>query len=435
MFLRYFVIFLGFILAFFVNFESYANINNGFFKNITITSQLTTIYQTSELKLKQGDLKDANGNNLNNAELASYSHKNNDITVSGTIGFRKKLNNSNFWHLDLQFANGEGVDNALQGGPRVNNDVMEDPSNPYEIYVARFYYHASLKFFNDNKINFDIGKFAINDFFDIGPENSNQTTQFLNQAIANNGAFDFSQGSDGHGYSYGTKIGINNDYAAFDLGFFSSDGYLRNITEKYMLIAALTFRPKFNDLDGIYQFYTFSNRNQYGAFDNEGNFLSNDPSTIGKSRNQDNLNKNGFGISITQGITPNINIFAKYGKQDDDRDVRSYLDIDESYMLGSNFSGTLWGRNNDQIGLAYQIARLTGNHRKAHEKGYESFLDRSAAIGVGNYDDEEVLEIYYKYGFNKNNSLSFDIQNISNFYYSKNIGAVQFYALRFTSLF
>lgn len=410
------------------------------FKGITISGQATAIYQTSNLHLKVGDLKNTDGSNLTAQELTTYDHKDGSGSFSATIGIEKKFNDNELFHVDIQFANGAGVDAPLQGGAMLNNDIMEDINTHNEIYLAKAFYERNFNFSNDYNITFNIGKMGVNDFFDVGDENSDQTTQFLNQAIANNGAFDYVQDLQGHGYTYGSRLGIANDFVGFDLGFFSADSYLDNINKKHSILGAITFTPKFGELAGTYQFYVFSNRGEYAAFNDNGELVSKDAnigtedSAINTEGNVDDLNKNGFGISITQALSENINMFAKYGKQDDDRDVRHYQDMDESYMIGANFNGTLWSRHDDKIGVAYEVGRLTGNHRKAHQKGYSSFFER-VGIGAGNYGDESVIEAYYKIGLTKNSNLSFDFQNISNFYYSKQIGNVQSAAVRFTTGF
>lgn len=421
------------------------NLVSEFIKDLSIFGQITAIHQTSNLKLKSGDLKDSSGNNISDKDLSTFSHKNYSGSFSGDLIIEKKFNKTDFFQLDLQFATGQGTDANLQGGSMINNDIMEDANNHHRFYIAKAFLEKKFKLNDQYDLTFDLGKFGVNDFFDVGEENSDQTTQFLNQAISNNGAFDYVQDLRGRGYTYGFRSAISNDFAAFDLGLFSSDSYLDNISHKYSIIGAITLKPNFGDnLPGIYQFYVFSNKGEYGAFDDNGNFITKNTDydsdgvgdNINSADNSDNLNKNGFGISITQSLSDKINIFAKYGKQDDDRDVRHYQDQDESYMIGANFNGKFWSRANDEIGIAYQVARLTGNHRKAHEKGYGSFFNRyDSAIGAGNYDDESVLEAYYRYSLNKNISISLDAQHISNFYYSKLIGNVEFFALRFNSTF
>jgi len=410
------------------------------FKSISFSGQATGIYQSSNLDLRIGDLKNPDGSNLSSKELQDDNHKDARGSFSATIGIEKKFSDNDFFHVDLQFANGSGVDSPLQGGAMLNNDIMEDADNNNDAYLAKAFYERTINLTNSYNMTFDIGKFGVNDFFDVGDENSDQTSQFLNQAVSNNGAFDYVQDLEGHGYTYGSRIGVANDIIGFDVGFFSADSHLGNINTKNSLLGALTLTPKFGELEGKYQFYFFSNRGEYAAFNSNGDLVSKDVnigtdnSKINTQRNVDNLTKNGFGLSITQAITDKINIFAKYGKQDDDRDVRHYQDMDESYVIGANFNGSLWSRSHDQVGIAYEIGRLTGNHRKAHEKGYASFFKRMG-IGAENYDDESVIEAYYKFALTNNSHVSLDAQHISNFYYSKKIGNVQSYAVRFTTSF
>jgi hypothetical protein len=405
------------------------------FQGITISGQATAIYQSSNVDLKAGDLKNADNSDFTSQEVQAYNHKDAAGTFSADVIVEKKFNENEFLHFDLQFASGLGVDANLQGGAMVNSDVMEDANNHNEIYLAKAFYERKIDLPKGYNITFDIGKFGVNDFFDIGDENSDQTTQFLNQAVVNNAAFDYAQGLDGHGYTYGARAAINNDFLQIDLGFFSSDSYLDNIADKNSIIVGLSLMPEFFGQSGLYQIYAFKNRGEYGSFDDDGNFITQNADNINTENNEDTLDKNGFGISITQAINDKINVFAKFGRQDDDRDVRHYNDADESYMVGGNFSGQYWSRKNDEIGVAFATVRLTGNHRKAHEKGYSSLFDRDGGVGAGNYDDETVLEAYYRLGLSKNSSLSFDAQHISNFYYSKLIGNAQFFAARFNASF
>ncbi len=402
----------------------------------TISGQSTLIYQSSSLNLKSGDLKNSDGTNLSNATLDTYQHKSSNGTFSADLIVEKKIGDFGYFQLDLQFANGPGIDSPLQGGAMVNNDVMEYSPNHNEPYLAKAFYEHTVSVFDEYSLTIDIGKFGVNDFFDVGVEVSDQTTQFLNQAINNNGAFDYVQDLKGHGYTYGVRLGLNNDLFGVDTAFFSSDDYIENIDKKYSVLVGVMFTPEwFPGLRSIYQVYGFTNFGEYARFDGEGNLISKDLDLIDTSANRDNLNKSGFGISINQPLPHGINLFAKYGQQDDTRDVRHYQDMDESYMAGFDVLGENWSREGDVIGIAYEIGRLTGNHRKAQEKGYSGFFDRSGGIGTGNYEDERVLEIYYKYAINDNLNISADYQWINNFYYSSVIGDVHFFAGRFNAFF
>jgi len=397
----------------------------------SVSGQTTIIYQSSSLKLKPGQLFHADGTPLTDAELASMQHHSGDVTFSADLIIEKKFSEEDYLQLDIQFANGPGVDAPLQGGAMVNNDVMEDPDHHNEPYIAKAFYEHHWHFADQWELVMDIGKFGVNDFFDLGKDVSDQSSQFLNQAINNNGAFDYVQDLEGHGYTYGVRFGVGTEIAMLDMAFFSSDSNLQNISKKNAVVAGLTLMPEwYPGIKSVYQIYGFSNFGEYARFDNQGNLVSKDPSKINTSDNKDDLAKTGFGISINHSFPSGFNVFAKYGQQDDSRDVRHYQDMDESYLLGFDVHGENWSRDNDVFGIAFEIGRLTGNHRKAHEKGYEGFFNRKGGIGKGNYADERVLEIYYKYAFNDHVHLSADYQWIDNFYYSKLIGGVHFFAGR-----
>ncbi len=405
-----------------------------FLSGLTFSGQITMIYQTSNLDLKRGDLVSVNGSPR--IDFADFRHKNATGTFSADLFLEKKLDNG-YLLFNLEFASGGGTDAPLQGGGMVNNDVMEDPSRRNKSYIARTYYEHTLPLNNNYKLVFDVGKFGVPDFFDIGEQVSDQTTQFLNQAICNNGAFDYVQDLQGHGYTYGIRSALETPWVVLSGAVMSADSYLENLNDKYSLIAALEFDYKFSkterfDLEG--NLYVFKNHGEYARFDSEGNFISKDPGRINTKGNVDDLDKAGFGISLTQHLPLGINLFGKYGRQDDDRDVRHYQDMDESILFGVAVSGENWRRENDVLGVAYQTGKLTGNHRKAHEKGYESFFNRPG-IGPGNYAHEKVLEVYYQLAMTKQTSLSADCQYIDNFYYSKQIGAVIFWGIRFNITF
>ncbi len=405
--------------------------SEGALEGLSITGQSTVIYQSSSLKLKPGQLFHANGTPLSSSELSPLQHHSGGVTFSADLIVEKKFSDTDYLQLDLQFANGPGVDAPLQGGAMVNNDVMEDPNHRNEPYIAKAFYEHIWRFAQNWSVTMDIGKFGVNDFFDVGKDVSDQTSQFINQAINNNGAFDYVQDLEGHGYTYGVRFGVGNELVLLDAAFFSSDSYLQNISQKNSVVVGLTLTPEwYPGIKSVYQIYGFSNFGEYARFDSQGNLISKGPSKINTADNADNLTKTGFGISINHSFPSGINVFAKYGQQDDTRDVRHYQDMDESYLLGFDIHGENWSRENDVFGMAFEIGRLTGNHRKAHEKGYSGFFDRSAAIGKGNYGDERVLEMYYKYAFNNFVHISADYQWIDNFYYSRLIADVHMFAGR-----
>lgn len=399
-----------------------------------LSGQATAIYQSSDLDLKLGDLVDENG--AVRSDYAGFDHKNGEGTFSTDLFLEKEIGDEHFFMFNLEYANGAGIDAPLQGGAMVNNDVMEYDTRHKAPYIARVYYEYTKKLAEGYKLKLDLGKFGVTDFFDQSERVADQTTQFLNQAICNNGAFDYVQDLEGHGYTYGVRAALETTWVTVSGAYMSSDNHISNLEDKYSIIGAVAFEYEFYEGADEYEeielevnIYAFRNFGEYGSFDGDGTFHTKNADAINTKNNQDDLDKAGFGVNLTQKFSYGISLFAKYGQQDDDRDVRHNQDMDESIMFGLDVSGRNWGRNEDVFGVSYEIGRLTGNHRKAHEKGYESFFNRSG-IGAGNYAGERVLEAYYNYTLNEHLMFSLDYQYIDNFYYSKKIGSADFWGVR-----
>lgn len=365
------------------------------------------------------------------SQTSSYSeHDKNAQTLSADFAIDKNWSHSSLFAL-LQFASGQGVDAKALGGAMVNNDVMEDPSEPNAIYLAKLFYRHRFALPSGLHLSADLGKVGVNDYFDQALATSDQTTQFLNQAVNNNGAFDFAQGLDGRGYTYGARLGLGNEKWQVDIGAFSSDGNIQNMDKKRSFLLGIKWTPNWvKDKSDLYQLYIFSNEGEYARFEDDGDFVSENQEKINTASNEDSMAKSGIGLSLNHQLHNDLELFAKLGRQDDDRDVRHYQDMDETYLLGLSMKGAFWRRERDTVGIAYEIARLTGNHRKAHEKGYASLFDRSNGIGEGNYGDERVSEIYYRAQINDIFSASLDFQNIENFNYDSRNEDVQFFAIR-----
>lgn len=384
-----------------------------FFKDVDYSGQVTIIDQSSDLG----------------------EHGRNGSTVSGDFIIDKKLGEASVT-IDIQFAKGEGIDSEKQGGAMVNNDVMEDPENKNLPYIAKFFYHNNWGTTENYALHLDIGKFGVNDFFDPGLQVSDQTTQFLNQAINNNGAFDYVQDLVGHGYTYGLHMSLENDQWGIDAGLFSADADLGNVESKYSTVVGLKWTPSWAPGEqSFYQIFAFKNVGEYGRFTSDGGFTSKDEELINTKDNKDSESKTGYGLNINHAFGNGLDLFCKFGKQDDTKDVRHYQDMDQTYLVGMAVQGHHWSRENDSLGIAYEVGQLTGNHRKAHEKGYASFFDRSEGIGAENYADETVLEVYYRFALNTAASISLDYQNIRNFNYDKSASSAHFMGTRFNYTF
>nr|VFK32451.1 MAG: porin [Candidatus Kentron sp. MB]VFK35722.1 MAG: porin [Candidatus Kentron sp. MB]VFK77444.1 MAG: porin [Candidatus Kentron sp. MB] len=93
------------------------------------------------------------------------------------------------------------------------------------------------------------------------------------------------------------------------------------------------------------------------------------------------------GLSLDQQLTDIVGAFARFGWQDDDATVSH----DALYSGGINLDGKLWGRVDDEIGLAY-----------AHLSGGNDVIEKT-----------DVMEGYIKFQFSEYTDLSLDIQYLN----------------------
>jgi len=75
--------------------------------------------------------------------------------------------------------------------------------------------------------------------------------------------------------------------------------------------------------------------------------------------------------------------------------------VKSALSFGTSLSGSLWGRGEDVVGIAYGV--LQNN-------------DKSTTYfsAISNPDDESHLEIYYKLGFSDHFTLTPDLQVVTN---------------------
>lgn len=92
-------------------------------------------------------------------------------------------------------------------------------------------------------------------------------------------------------------------------------------------------------------------------------------------------------LSLDQQIGEQVGVFARIGWQDD----AAAITHETLYSGGLSFAGTIWGRENDTIGLAF-----------AHLDGGNSALS-----------DSQVFEAYYRLGINDNFAVTADVQRMS----------------------
>jgi len=112
----------------------------------------------------------------------------------------------------------------------------------------------------------------------------------------------------------------------------------------------------------------------------------------------------GWGISLNQSVTEYFGVFSRYGASVDDLKTEG---IDTAWTAGVSLSGSVWSRDDDQIGIAYGDINMHSN------------------------ENETLYEIYYRATFNERLSVTPSWQQIELF----NSDAVEIVTLRLTLAF
>jgi porin len=102
----------------------------------------------------------------------------------------------------------------------------------------------------------------------------------------------------------------------------------------------------------------------------------------------DDENLEGFGISADQELGEILGAFARVSWQDD----KAVIDHETLYSGGLNINGTIWGRGDDEIGIAY------------------AYLDGAEDSDIKH---TQAAETYLKLALSDYNDITFDVQYLS----------------------
>jgi high affinity Mn2+ porin len=317
--------------------------------------------------------------------------------------------------VDGEEAAGLGLGSVLGIAGFVNLDAVRDPSLTGTPYLARAMIHqvialshnrseaargplSTFTTLSNRRLEIRAGKFAITDFFDINSIGSDSHLQFMNWAIDQNGAYDFT--ADSRGYTWGVLAEYqspawgarfaealmpgpqnggplvwnlrqaNTSNAEFELH--------RAILRKPGIVRVLGWVNHANM--GIYQYAI----DQYLAGKTPVPNISDHPLQV--------TAKYGFGVNAEQTLTPNITAYGRFGWDDGKTEAWSFTEIDQSFSGGVGFFGPLWKRNNDRAGVAFASNGITSVHAR-----YLALAGLGFILGDGGlqYRRENLMETFY----------------------------------------
>jgi len=276
-----------------------------------------------------------------------------------------------------------------------------------------------------------VGKFSTVDVFDTNSYAHDPANDFLNWALIDTGSFDYA--ADAWGYSYGAALEWNTGDWSLRGGLFNLSR-IPNGTEltrgfgQYQLDAELERRFQVSGRNGKAKILVFTNRGNFGTYRDAVAFglahgLLPDTATVRRASF-----RSGVAGNLEQGITDDLGLFLKAGLSDGSREADEFTDIDNSIAAGLSLKGTLWARENDTVGLAFESAGVSQSAQRYFAAGGLGIL-----VGDGRLDHyarENVLETYYSFGLISGVTLTADYQFVANPAYNADRGPISILGLR-----
>ena len=389
--------------------------------------------------------------------LSPLKEKSYSFTVTGDLGAR-------LWegaqvHLNPEGAQGVPLSNLLGAGGLSNGELARGGNSDLSAYRARFFFQQRINVggametvapdfnelggqFTRNRWTVTVGNFSLLDYFDNNPYAKDPRKQFSNWSFLTHGAWDFA--ADARGYTLGAMAEYRTpDWTARagramqpieSNGLALDDALGRHYGDQFEVDGNLPLSVPAGPLRG--RMLLFRNHINAGSYA-DALALGGVPDVALVRKDQ---TKTGWGLTLEAPLSDNAGLFLRANRNSGNLETYSFTEIDSQWVLGGQFTGAPWGRAQDRWGAAYAVNSLSDDHRAYLGAGGMGFF-----LGDGqlNYDNERVLETYYRLVLPQwsarlgqvQSALSAGVQFITNPGYNRDRGPVTTYTLRWHSEF
>lgn len=321
-------------------------------EKLSIEGTLTGVYQYGDLDAEETDSVDRGAAVLD-------------------LGINFHPTDNDEFQVTLSYAAGNGLNylELFSLAPYADDleDDLKNINGRNRDYLLEAWYKHTFRFSGGVSLGITGGIIDATAYIDDNTFANDEVAQFMNEVFVNHKNVNLPS------YDLGGIV-------EFDISNFSISGLIMNTkyeagedTFKNYNYYALQLGYKVDTIlgEGNYRVYGYTTSERFPARDGG-----------------DNENLQGFGISADQKLSKIIGVFARAGWQDDN----AVIDHDAVYSGGVNVNGKLWGREADEIGLAY------------------AYLDGARK---GDIDHTDAMETYLKFKISDYNDVTFDIQYIN----------------------
>ncbi len=294
-----------------------------------------------------------------------------DGTISTDITFDKEFGDYGEGFVYVTAGQGAGLEDNL----KVFNNVNYDADNDQNVRLAEACYEF---YFKNISGALAFGKLDPTKYIDTNNYANSETAQFLGRMFRNSPVVEFPANAGGIHFGAAPNDFFNVNFVAVD-----ADADWENVFDSMFVAGQLNLKPKLFNKNGNYRLFAWSNGANH---------------TKWADMAKDKENSYGFGLSFDQVIIDNVSVFARYGWQDPKVYMNgSTFSLAQSWSTGPQVDGSLWGRQNDVVGLGFGQVMPSGKYKKVNDLRAKS---------------ENHLEFYYNFKVNDHLALSPDFQVI-----------------------
>ena len=353
------------------------------YDSLSIGGGITSILQTSS-----GNNDPADVNSGDNLDFTNSV----DIRIESEVGPDQKL------AIALEAGMGNGLTGRVGKSTfRPNYDAYptvfsnRGGSSQQGLTVSQAYYNGM---FFDHTVMLMVGRMDCHSMMDKNEFANSETTQFIGGPFVRTpGALFPEFGQSGQYYANGVMV-VLTPTEMIEITLMAANGEADKAGSSGHIGAQLNIRPKLNGQPGNYRLYTMQDDRNHADI------------TTGEMKAA-----LAYGISFDQYLSDEIGLFLRYSKQDsklqivDNTGIALGNDPLETMMSGGfQFSGALWDREADAVGIGYVVGKMKPDVKKAHE----------TLLGGSLSGDQTMIEAYYRWQATPKMGLSADIQSHSN---------------------
>jgi hypothetical protein len=374
------------------------------------------------------------------------------FTFSATGHWGQRFESGGELYLNVELAAGEPFTRSLVGlGGFTNGEITRAGGATPKPYLQRLFWRQTwnqggerewldadfnqmARWVEKNRFVLTAGNFSTLDVFDDNAYAKDPRTQFMNWAHWTYAAFDYA--ADARGFGWGLAGEWYRGDWVYSLARMSGPrqpnelqpdmDLLHHYGDQFEVEHAHTLAGQ----PGKARMLVWRNRAVTASFKDATALLpgSSDPQTFFQARKGEKI-KYGLGLNLEQALSPDAGLFLRAMRADGRTETYAFTEVDASVSVGALVNGRLWGRAQDNAGLAFMDNRLSRDRRTFLEAGGMSYFIGDGA-GHFRYKPERGTEMFYSIGLAKNLWVTGDWQRIQNPAYNALRGPVNVYALR-----